>query len=169
MYSSMQKLSYFGDMINLLEWSLYVTSLLFVVPFLFEMNTVWQWQCGAAAAFLAWFNFLLILQRYGLTHTVGWSNVGPTSGRQYRRWANVGPTYIVVWELSNLCSPWRHEMEQLSALMVLCEGSPSVTDGFPCGPVTASRYFLWGWPEQAVERTAKIPTIWDAMTNELTS
>ena len=28
---------------------------------------------------------------------VGWANVGPTSGRQYRRWANVGPFYIVVW------------------------------------------------------------------------
>ena len=24
----------------------------------------------------------------------GWANVGPTSGRQYRRRANVGPTYI---------------------------------------------------------------------------
>ena len=28
---------------------------------------------------------------------VGWANVGPTSGRQYRRWVNVGPTYIAVW------------------------------------------------------------------------
>ena len=27
---------------------------------------------------------------------VGWANVGPTSGRQYRRWANVGPTFIAV-------------------------------------------------------------------------
>ena len=26
-----------------------------------------------------------------------WANDGPTSGRQYRRWANVGPTYIAVW------------------------------------------------------------------------
>ena len=31
---------------------------------------------------------------------VGWANVGPTSGRQYRRWVNVGPTYIAVWVLS---------------------------------------------------------------------
>ena len=29
---------------------------------------------------------------------VGWANVGPTSGRQYRRWVNVGPTYIAVWD-----------------------------------------------------------------------
>ena len=28
---------------------------------------------------------------------VGWANVGPTSGRQYRRWANVSPTFIAVW------------------------------------------------------------------------
>ena len=28
-----------------------------------------------------------------------WPNVGPTSGRQYRRWANVGPTYNAVWAL----------------------------------------------------------------------
>ena len=28
---------------------------------------------------------------------VGWDNVGPTSGRQYWRWANVGPTYIAGW------------------------------------------------------------------------
>ena len=33
---------------------------------------------------------------------VGWANVGPTSGRQYRRWVNVGPTYIAVWE----CTWW---------------------------------------------------------------
>ena len=30
--------------------------------------------------------------------SVGWANVGPTSGRQYRRWPNVEPTYIVIWE-----------------------------------------------------------------------
>ena len=28
---------------------------------------------------------------------VGWANVGPTSGQQFRRWANFGPTYIAVW------------------------------------------------------------------------
>ena len=33
---------------------------------------------------------------------VSWANVGPTSGRQYRRWVNVGPTYIAVW------GPGRH-------------------------------------------------------------
>ena len=27
----------------------------------------------------------------------GWANVGRTSGRQYRLWANVGPTWFAVW------------------------------------------------------------------------
>ena len=43
---------------------------------------------------------------------VGWANVGPTSGRQYRRWVNVGPTYIAVWVprytlcLISFCTLW---------------------------------------------------------------
>ena len=28
---------------------------------------------------------------------VGWANFGPTPGRQFRRWAHVGPTCISVW------------------------------------------------------------------------
>ena len=33
-------------------------------------------------------------------NSVSWGNVDPTSsGRQYRRWGNVGPTYIDVWDL----------------------------------------------------------------------
>ena len=32
---------------------------------------------------------------------VCWAN--PTSGRQYRRWANVGPTFIAVWAASIPC------------------------------------------------------------------
>ena len=31
-------------------------------------------------------------------NNVGWANVGPTSGRQYRHWGNVGPNYIAVWD-----------------------------------------------------------------------
>ena len=30
-----------------------------------------------------------------------------------------------------ICIWWRHEMEKFSALLVLCEGKPSVTGGFP--------------------------------------
>ena len=27
-----------------------------------------------------------------------WANIGPTSGRQCRRWADVGPTYITIYD-----------------------------------------------------------------------
>ena len=37
---------------------------------------------------------------------VSWGNVGPTSGRQYRRWDNVGPTHIAVWVWLLWLSPW---------------------------------------------------------------
>ena len=36
---------------------------------------------------------------------VGWAKVGPTSERQYRRWTNVGQTYIAVWVLFRMCLP----------------------------------------------------------------
>ena len=29
---------------------------------------------------------------------VGWADVGPTLGRQARRWPNVGPTKLAIWE-----------------------------------------------------------------------
>ena len=34
---------------------------------------------------------------------IGWANIGPTSGRQYRRWPNVEPTYVAVWVVT-VCS-----------------------------------------------------------------
>ena len=33
---------------------------------------------------------------------VGRAKVGPTSGRQYRSWANFGPTHTVIWESYSL-------------------------------------------------------------------
>ena len=60
----LQRLSYFADLTNLLEWVLYVTSAVFIGPFFAGQAELWQWQCGAVAVFLAWFNLLLFLQRY---------------------------------------------------------------------------------------------------------
>ena len=43
---------------------------------------------------------------------------------------------------------WRHQRETLSALLALCEGNPSVTDGFPSQrPVTWSFdvFFICAW------------------------
>ena len=63
-YCLSQKGRYFLDCQNAFEWSLYVTSLLFSIPFLFTCSFHWQWEAGALAIFLAWFNLLVILQRY---------------------------------------------------------------------------------------------------------
>ncbi|XP_041484438.1 transient receptor potential cation channel subfamily A member 1-like isoform X2 [Lytechinus variegatus] len=57
---------YFYEFTNLLEWTLYATSLAFVAPYLAGENKDFQWQCGAIAVFLAWFNFLLYLQRFDI-------------------------------------------------------------------------------------------------------
>ena len=39
----------------------------------------------------------MVHMKFDPDSNVGLANVSPTSGRQYRRWAIVGPTYIVVW------------------------------------------------------------------------
>ncbi|XP_071478085.1 transient receptor potential cation channel subfamily A member 1-like [Diadema antillarum] len=57
---------YFYEFTNFLEWTLYATSLAFVAPYLAGQNEDFQWQCGAVAVFLAWFNFLLYLQRFDI-------------------------------------------------------------------------------------------------------
>ncbi|XP_070195077.1 transient receptor potential cation channel subfamily A member 1-like isoform X2 [Littorina saxatilis] len=59
-----QKRRYFADQQNAFEWSLYITSLLFSGPFIFNLTFHWQWEAGALAVFMAWFNLLVILQRF---------------------------------------------------------------------------------------------------------
>ncbi|KAI8787326.1 transient receptor potential cation channel subfamily A member 1 [Biomphalaria glabrata] len=58
------KLRYFADIGNGLEWTLYITCSVFVLPFLLDMSFHWQWEAGAFAVFLAWFNCLVILKRF---------------------------------------------------------------------------------------------------------
>ena len=63
-------------------------------------------------------------------------------------------------------SRWHHGMEMIFALLALCEGNPSVTDGFPSQ--RASNAKLWCflscyYPEQSVEQTIQWPVEWDAM------
>ena len=55
-------------MTNLLEWILYSTTMLYIIPFLTGHEVHWQWEAGAAAEFLAWFNCLLFLRRYHHLH-----------------------------------------------------------------------------------------------------
>ena len=61
-----------------------------------------------------------------------------------------------LWE-----SWWRYDMETLTALLVLCEGNPPVTGGFPSQrPIMLE--FCWClccWPEQSVEK--QLSCLWD--------
>ncbi|CAH1255376.1 TRPA1 [Branchiostoma lanceolatum] len=66
-----QKQKYFRDVTNLLEWCLYIATLVFIIPFLTdacerEDIVRLQWQMGAVAVFLAWFNLMLYLQRFDI-------------------------------------------------------------------------------------------------------
>ncbi|XP_022100689.1 transient receptor potential cation channel subfamily A member 1 homolog [Acanthaster planci] len=79
-----QKLNYIG-WVNLLEWAIYVLSILFVLPlsgvyYPYGTSTTdcstssdtncimlrldWQWQIGAVAVFLAWINLILFLRKF---------------------------------------------------------------------------------------------------------
>ncbi|KAK2502458.1 hypothetical protein MC885_015105 [Smutsia gigantea] len=59
-----QKGSYFLDLNNAVEWIVYTTSIIFVLPLFVGVPAYMQWQCGAIAIYLYWMNFLLYLQRF---------------------------------------------------------------------------------------------------------
>ena len=82
---------------------------------------------------------------------VGWANVGPTSGRQYRRWPNVEPTYVAVWDVAwpnstSSCSsspptisPSRPEDESTTHVLSGAPGSMHVKHGHSLiGPVSCA-------------------------------
>ena len=58
---------------------------------------------------------------------------------------------------------WRHQMETFSGLLVLWEGNPPVTGGFP-----PQRPVMWSFDvffdaEQTAKQTIRTPVIWDAI------
>uniref|UniRef100_A0A8C6QQS7 Transient receptor potential cation channel subfamily A member 1 n=1 Tax=Nannospalax galili TaxID=1026970 RepID=A0A8C6QQS7_NANGA len=59
-----QKRNYFLDYNNALEWIIYTTSIVFVLPLFLNIPAHVQWQCGAISIFFYWMNFLLYLQRF---------------------------------------------------------------------------------------------------------
>nr|XP_012319792.1 transient receptor potential cation channel subfamily A member 1-like [Aotus nancymaae] len=59
-----QKRNYFMDINNIIEWIIYTTGIIFVLPLFVEIPAHVQWQCGAMAIYLYWMNFLLYLQRF---------------------------------------------------------------------------------------------------------
>ncbi|KAG9461125.1 hypothetical protein GDO78_018028, partial [Eleutherodactylus coqui] len=60
-----QKLKYLMDGSNIIDWSIYVTSILFASAVCTNPLFVasWRWQCAAIAVFTSWVNFLIYLQR----------------------------------------------------------------------------------------------------------
>ena len=64
---------------------------------------------------------------------VGCANVGPSSGRQYRRWANVGPTFIAV--------------RDVAVVMNYAIRGESWLSTFACAGTSLSHYdmFQWQW------------------------
>ncbi|XP_033616459.1 transient receptor potential cation channel subfamily A member 1 isoform X3 [Fukomys damarensis] len=59
-----QKMNYFLDYNNALEWIIYTKSIIFVLPLFVNIPASVQWQCGAIAIFFYWMNFLMYLQRF---------------------------------------------------------------------------------------------------------
>eukprot|EP00054_Salpingoeca_dolichothecata_P018052 m.110188 g.110188 ORF g.110188 m.110188 type:complete len:1047 (-) comp22707_c2_seq2:318-3458(-) len=56
-----EKLRYFYDFLNYVEWILFVLSLCFMLPFN-EDKSVSQWTCGAFAVFLGWINLIMFVR-----------------------------------------------------------------------------------------------------------
>eukprot|EP00043_Microstomoeca_roanoka_P017710 m.185620 g.185620 ORF g.185620 m.185620 type:complete len:1059 (-) comp16686_c0_seq2:245-3421(-) len=55
---------YFRDIVNILEWGVFTTSLGFFIPFYLDAEqTVGQWSSGAVAVFLAWVNFVVLARK----------------------------------------------------------------------------------------------------------
>ncbi|XP_061192544.1 transient receptor potential cation channel subfamily A member 1-like [Saccostrea echinata] len=61
-----QRIRYFVDANNLLEWVLYVSTAVFIAPVLFNISNSLNMEAGAIAVFLAWFNCLLFLRRFDI-------------------------------------------------------------------------------------------------------
>uniref|UniRef100_A0A663MZB1 Transient receptor potential cation channel subfamily A member 1 n=1 Tax=Athene cunicularia TaxID=194338 RepID=A0A663MZB1_ATHCN len=69
------KLKYLLDYSNLLDWTIYTTSIIFVSSLFINTPAHLQWECGAIAVYLSWMNFLLYLQRfenYGIYVVMFW-------------------------------------------------------------------------------------------------
>ncbi|XP_075069745.1 transient receptor potential cation channel subfamily A member 1 isoform X2 [Mixophyes fleayi] len=72
-----QKLKYLIDGSNALDWTIHISSILFVSS-VYDRHlsmSYWQWQAGSFAVFSSWVNFLIYLQRfetYGIYIVMFW-------------------------------------------------------------------------------------------------
>ena len=64
-----RKWKYFEDSDNYFQLALYISTIVFIRGFDNECwcSTPWQWQIGALAVFLSWFNFIFILKYMSYT------------------------------------------------------------------------------------------------------
>ncbi|XP_018417833.1 PREDICTED: transient receptor potential cation channel subfamily A member 1 [Nanorana parkeri] len=60
------KLGYLMDGSNIVDWTIHISSIMFVSSIYTMPLSVsfWQWQAGAVAVFASWVNFLIYLQRF---------------------------------------------------------------------------------------------------------
>ena len=63
------KLYYFLDWVNLVELVLFISAINFTFVFFNDClcPTVWQWQIGCVAVFLAWIDFIIFIRKLPLT------------------------------------------------------------------------------------------------------
>ncbi|XP_053322889.1 transient receptor potential cation channel subfamily A member 1 [Spea bombifrons] len=61
-----QKLKYLMDSSNIIDWAIYISSIIFVSSLWRPTLTMghWEWQFGSMAVFASWVNFLIYLQRF---------------------------------------------------------------------------------------------------------
>ncbi|KAJ8032948.1 Transient receptor potential cation channel subfamily A member 1 [Holothuria leucospilota] len=59
-----QGIKYFFDAVNYSEWLLYVSTMIFGLPFILSQSWHIQWSFGALAVFTAWYNLMLYLRRF---------------------------------------------------------------------------------------------------------
>uniref|UniRef100_A0A4W6E095 Transient receptor potential cation channel, subfamily A, member 1b n=1 Tax=Lates calcarifer TaxID=8187 RepID=A0A4W6E095_LATCA len=61
---SQQRWNYFKDYSNQIDWFSAITSLLFIIPIMLNVDGSLHWQAGAIAVLNSWVGFLLYLQRF---------------------------------------------------------------------------------------------------------
>ncbi len=57
---------YFSDIENYIQWTLYVSTSLFTLPFLFNHSWHYQWVAGSIGIFSAYFGLLLLAGRFDI-------------------------------------------------------------------------------------------------------
>ena len=57
---------YFGDIENYIQWAIYISSLFFALPFLFNQSLHHQWVVGSIGIFVAYLGLLFLLGRFDL-------------------------------------------------------------------------------------------------------